>query len=353
MFFFYRIQEHGVDRSAQILVLILTLYLLSLINFDKNFEKNLIKIFIVSGIIISLKALYLLYLAVSIPIIYIFFKEKKFFYILHIFKNKFFWLFILLLSNVLLVYFINTGCLIYPATSTCFENFSWSLSLAEVEKMNIHYEAWSKGGKNPNFVVENPAQHIEFFNWVPLWIEIYFFNKVSDFILGLIFLVIFITIIFYKKSRLLVNINKNSYYIIFFILVFFFEWFYNHPSLRYGGYCLIAILLFFPFSIFLSRYNNSIKELKFKFILIICIAITIFIGRNISRIYDEMDKYNYKPLYSSNYKVEKIHFRIDDQFNNLIRNFTSCESNEFTCQPDLNPKMKKKFKNTIIFISDK
>ena len=88
--FFYRIQEHGVDRSAQILVLILTLYLLSLINFDKNFEKNLIKIFIVSGIIISLKALYLLYLAVSIPIIYIFFKEKNFFYILHIFKNKFF-----------------------------------------------------------------------------------------------------------------------------------------------------------------------------------------------------------------------------------------------------------------------
>ena len=72
-----------------------------------------------------------------------------------------------------------------------------------------------KGGKNPNFVVENPAQHIEFFNWVPLWIEIYFFNKVSDFILGLIFLVIFITIIFYKKSRLLVNINKNSYYLIF------------------------------------------------------------------------------------------------------------------------------------------
>ena len=103
----------------------------------------------------------------------------------------------------------------------------------------------------------------------------------------------------------------------------------------------------------MSRYNNSIKELKFKFILIICITITIFIGRNISRIYDEMDKYNYKPLYSSNYKVEKIHFRIDDQFNNLIRNFTSCESNEFTCQPDLNPKMKKKFKNTIIFISDK
>ena len=87
--FFYRLQEHGVDRSAQILVLILILYLLSLINFDKNFEKNLIKIFIISGIIISLKALYLLYLAVSIPIIYIFFKVENFF-IFYIFKNKFF-----------------------------------------------------------------------------------------------------------------------------------------------------------------------------------------------------------------------------------------------------------------------
>ena len=93
---------------------------------------------------------------------------------------------------------------------------------------------------------------------------------------------------------------------------------------------MIAILLFFPFSIFLSRYNNSIKELKFKFILIICITITIFIGRNISRIYDEMNKYNYKPLYSSNYEVEKIHFRIDDQLNNLIENFTNCENNKST-----------------------
>ena len=37
--FFYRIQEHGTDRSAQILVLIFFLYLISFLKFEINFEK--------------------------------------------------------------------------------------------------------------------------------------------------------------------------------------------------------------------------------------------------------------------------------------------------------------------------
>ena len=60
--------------------------------------------------------------------------------ILDIFKNKFFWTFIILLLNILFVNFINTGCLIYPVKLTCFETFSWSIGLQEVEKMILHYE---------------------------------------------------------------------------------------------------------------------------------------------------------------------------------------------------------------------
>ena len=41
----------------------------------------------------------------------------------------------------------------------------------------------------PNFRIDNPEEYIKNFNWISNWIDIYFFNKVSDFILGIIFLI--------------------------------------------------------------------------------------------------------------------------------------------------------------------
>ncbi len=347
--FFYRIQEHGTDRSAQILVLILFLYLISFVNFEKNFEKNISKILILLGLIISLKALYIQYLVFSIPILYILYREKKFLLFLEIIKNKFFWLFLLLLFNILFVYFLNTGCLVYPASFTCFDNFSWSLGITEVDKMSIHYENWSKGGMTPISKVENPEEHIQKFNWFPNWVEIYFFNKVSDFILSLISIMIILTIIFYKKKRLTLSINKNNYFIIVLIFLFLLEWFYNHPSLRYGGYCLIAILMFFPFSIFLSKFNLSIQEKKKRFIFLIFTILIIFFARNTLRINDEINKYNYQPILKTYYQLNSPHFRIDKRFNELIKNFNSCENQKSDCKLDLKPEMKKFFNNRYIF----
>ena len=351
--FFYRIQEHGTDRSAQILFLILFLYLIIFINFEKNFQKDISKIFIILAIIVSLKALYLIYFTLSIPIIYILLKEKKIFLFFQIFKNKFFWLFVLLMLNVLFVYFINTGCLIYPASFTCFDNFSWSISITEVDKMNLHYENWSKGGMTPNSKVENPLEHIKQFNWVSNWIDVYFFNKVSDFILGLVLTMIIVTVIFYKKKKVTLDVNKNIYFIVAMIFIFLIEWFYNHPTLRYGGYCLIVILLFFPFTIFLQKYENSIKEKKYKFFGLILFTFLIFFVRNISRINQEIIKYSYKPITEAYYNVNNSHFRIDNKFKELIKNFQECEKNTNECNLDLQPKVNKLLKNRYIFIIKK
>ena len=39
------------------------------------------------------------------------------------------------------------------------------------------------------------------------------------------------------------------------LTLLFAEWFYNHPALRYGGYPLIALLLFLPIAQYLSKKN--------------------------------------------------------------------------------------------------
>ena len=91
--------------------------------------------------------------------------------------------------------------MVYPASFSCFENYSWSLSLAEVDKMSLHYESWSKGGKTPISRVENQIEYIKELNWFSNWVDIYFFNKVSDFILGLVVIIIFMILLFYKKKQ--------------------------------------------------------------------------------------------------------------------------------------------------------
>ena len=199
--FFYRLQEHGTDRSAQILILILFLQLLIFLNFGKSAKNELKQMMVILGLIISLKAFYILYLLVPLVVLWILYKENKLYFLNNFFKNKIFYFFLILISAVLMTNFLNTGCLIYPLNLTCFENFSWSLSSAEVSKMNQHYNLWSKAGHTPNFKVDNAELYLQNFNWVGNWINDYFFNKVSDLIFGLLFTSVFLFLFFYTRKK--------------------------------------------------------------------------------------------------------------------------------------------------------
>ena len=76
-----------------------------------------------------------------------------------------------------------------------------------------------------------------------------------------------------------------------------------HPSLRYGGFHLLALIFFIPAAIFLGSQNyNYLKNLKVLTILII--GIFIFSFRNIDRIINENEIYNYNPFKSPYYKVQ-------------------------------------------------
>ena len=177
----------------------------------------------------------------------------------------------------------NTGCWLYPISFTCFENLEWSIPPESVTKMNNWYELWSKAGATPNFRVSNPDEYILGFNWVNNWINIYFFNKVFDFLLGLIFLIFIFFVIFsrYKKRVKKMSISKYillSYLILMLIL---FEWFYNHPALRYGGYCVIALSIFIPFSIYLDKIKISFNRYSKIALILVIISFSIFEVRNL------------------------------------------------------------------------
>ena len=195
--FFYRLSEHGTDRSAQILSFILILEIMYFFKKEQNFNKFSTKLFIVGSLAISLKVFYLVYLILLIPIIHFLYKEKKNIYLLEIVKNKFFYLSIIFLFFVTIVNFLNSGCLAYPLTASCFENFSWSTPIDEVERMRYHYENWSKSGAGPNFTVNDLYENIAHFNWLSGWIDRYFFTKVSDFLLGLMVMSLIFFFIFF------------------------------------------------------------------------------------------------------------------------------------------------------------
>ena len=251
---FYRLAEHGTDRSALILIFILAIYYLegtnkkqTIINFNYYYQRILIIILLIA----SLKSFYLIYM---IFILLLFFEfrnillKKTFIKKMLFQKVVYFFLFGVLV--IIFTNFSNTGCFIYPASFTCLESFSWSIPKKEVVEMKTWYELWSKAGASPNYRVDDVDVYLSGLNWVPNWVQNHFFNKISDFLLSL-FLIIIISLIFlinFKKK----NYPKKNFYLFYIVLLsLLFEWFLNHPALRYGGFTLIALSIFIPLSIFI------------------------------------------------------------------------------------------------------
>lgn len=148
----------------------------------------------------SIKVLFLLY-TIFIPLIFII---GRFYYFYNFKKN----VCILTLSFFLILFnfsnsFFSTGCLVYPAKSTCFFNkFSWSIDEKEVDRMNLHYEWWSKAGGGPNYSHDmDQEKYVKNFNWLENWIDKHFFNKVSDTLLGTLFICFLIYILFRSKKK--------------------------------------------------------------------------------------------------------------------------------------------------------
>ena len=314
--FFYRIGEHGVDRSAMIIVFIIILIsfvILKNINQNKNYKNNLdlfLFISILLSFLVSIKSIYLLYLPLGL--IFLYYWRKNFIDII----KKFSIFYSAIFVTIYLTYnFFNSGCIIYPADFICFYDLSWSLPRRLIIHDNMWFELWSKAGAMPNFSVENKELYISGMNWFPNWMNIYFFNKVSDFLVGLAILIFIFYLTFFLKSKFkknnLFNLNKFLFIYIFLILIFL-EWFFKHPQLRYGGYHLIALLIFLPISFYFNSSAINFYSFEKKSKLILVIVLVIFFGRNIDRLVSENQSYGYNPFINNQfYHNDKIYKYMD------------------------------------------
>jgi len=316
--FFYRLGEHGTDRSAMILIILLLVNCIYFIN--KKFEKingDYLKIFtIIFTIIISLKALYIVYIVLFFPlIIYVYQKTKS----VNLFINKNLFLCFLLFGFVILTNFLNTGCLLFPEKKTCFFNTPWSLPLSTVEYLGIHYENWAKAGSGAGYALKDidKLNYISDFNWIQNWIDKYFFNKVSDFLFALVFMIMVFVILF-RSSKSLKNYKRNYKLLFILLLVIFVIWFSLHPLLRYGGYHLFFLTIFIPISLYLEKFSKNIKNLDRKILAIVMITVFVFIGRNANRLVKEYKINSYNPLVNINYPLKKDSFNMQKRIKKMI-----------------------------------
>ena len=189
-----------------------------------------------------------------------------------------------------------------------------------------------------------------YFNWLPNWINNYFFNKVSDFLLGILLLILIIYFSFFSVKKK--NKIKDRYLlpIYLFLLILFFEWFYNHPALRYGGYVLISLIIFIPVSKLLERNKINFQKLRKRILILLIVTVFIFLYRNINRINDEIVKYNYKPIEDFRYELSDNHYRINKRIQNLINIYQNCKiKTECDFQGDY--EVKEKYQ-TYVFINN-
>ena len=301
---FSRIGGYGTDLSSQMILMTIFPLIYSTLQLDIKsplFKSNFLMIVLIITYTVTLKSFFILNFLFLVPFLFLY--DYKKILNLAIFNRAFAFsiITIFLLLSINLAY---TGCAIYPIKTTCLTNqLSWALEKDHVEMMNNWYQQWSKSGASSTYRVENPGEYIKGFNWVSNWYERYFLYKFKELIGGIVFLIILVLILFRGTARNLPNKRKNKTLITLFVitLTLFFEWFYNHPALRYGGYYLFCIMVFIPVCFYISQKKLIFIKKRKVIISLILVSFIIFYSKNIERINEDLKivKYNNFPLFFS------------------------------------------------------
>lgn len=296
---FSRLAEFGSDLGGQIVIALYIFFIFeTLFNIKLNTDKKVEYLSLASILIIfatTLKFILSIYGLLILIVVILIRPQKKIF--LDFFKVRLITILIASLSIFIFFNFSATGCLIYPVERLCFSNtFEWSLDAEVINYLNFHYELWSKAGRGPDFSVENPLIYVQNFNWFNHWLSEYFIGKFTDFLL-VIFSILTIYYIFFIKNfsnNNLDNISKRNFVLFYItVLIIFLIWLMNFPTLRYAGYLVTYLIIVLPFVFYVNNKINLFrKENLNKIFIIIMIAYSIFLFKNVLRLKNEISLTN-------------------------------------------------------------
>ncbi len=126
---FFRIGEHGVDKSSQIFFILIILLIIKIFlsgkikSFDEKNQISLSLLLILIFFSATIKAIYLSYF-IFIPVLFI---KVRFFKDLVLSQKKLIFILLLSLSLNQAINFLSTGCFLYPEPKTCYEKTDWSI----------------------------------------------------------------------------------------------------------------------------------------------------------------------------------------------------------------------------------
>ncbi len=353
---FSRLSEYGSDLSGQIIIVIYIFYIFELL-FNKRLKFDNKILYLNISIILIIFAITLKFILVIYSLLLllaIFLIKDKIKILKNIINFKVTILSISALAIFIFLNFSSTGCLIYPVEKVCFsDKFSWAVDIQTISNLNFHYELWSKGGRGPNFIVDNPTEYTKYFNWFSNWTKVYFFGKFTDYILVIFSIIVIFSSFFlrnlFKSDINYESIDKKYYWLYASILIIFLIWFINFPSLRYGGYIITFLLIAMPYIISINKkINLKLKSNLKKVLILFIISYSIFLLKNVLRLSNELkilnkeqhhNFLNFPYFWVENNKTETI--KVDNH--TLYKVSNKCWGTKPTCVRHVdNLKIKKK-----------
>jgi hypothetical protein len=214
---------------------------------------------------------------------------------------------------------INTGCLLYPVPQLCIKNLIWT-DIDRTEYYNLAGESASKGYLDKlkyypekeypkNFYDEINAykNFNQKFNWLPIWAKYHLdviFNKISIFLLLIVFYLIFYKLILIKKCKKIHRSNIIIEYKVLFFISFLglSLWFLKFPLFRYGVVFIYLAIALFLISFIKELYFNK-KIFNIHTNLAIILYFIVIISFNSFRIIKNINNDNWPNIYKMGEEV--------------------------------------------------
>jgi hypothetical protein len=325
---FSRLGSHGADFISPALITLGLFYFLK-INFKKfrkpsNYELVCLSIIFISNAYFFKIFSIIFYILVFIIFFYIIknnlLKKYRSLLIIIILLN-----FLFFLKNILV-----SGCILFPISETCFNQFSWTMEKSKIQDWKQINEAWTKGWYN-HFSL-NYNEYILSFNWLNTWINNHFIKSLEKIFLPLLVVILVIKIL---KKKIIYKKNFNLNMILIFIVssISSLLWFLHSPLIRLGLPGLLPLIIFIFNYNFLKDFKFMFPQKKIIFILLPC----FFLLKNTYRISNTSFDYENFPYprinKNSSYIIDKnkIKIRIENNVKYSIYEGEKCYTVQFPC----------------------